>query len=423
MLVAIFAAITSVLTAGDAFAQVDSSIFPLGPLSTIPGPAPFLVRPRVFAAYAALLGAAMLGVLYLYRGRAFIVYWMVSFGLLAGGLAIVSTGYTDATLANVLAGISLLCSFWAAGLIWLAAEAFPQNPLRWTIPLRVAAASSTWFFAAPFIVPPAVLIASGVLAGSVVLGFAAARYLQLARHTHHAGALIIGGGLAVIAAGNGTAVASALGYVADSNMVNRLAAINVVIATFVALGMHLLVFEDMTAELRRTNRELEAANDAVKRLAITDPLTGCHNRRFFDEIERREMQRHRRYGAPLSVVFVDINHFKKLNDTLGHDRGDDALRAIGVMLRRQVRQSDYVIRWGGDEFVLLLTCGENEARAKTAELKRAFSEERETANLPELVGLSMGVAAVSLDADNLREAIREADARMYRDKLGERASL
>jgi diguanylate cyclase (GGDEF)-like protein len=186
--------------------------------------------------------------------------------------------------------------------------------------------------------------------------------------------------------------------------------------------MHLLVFEDMTQELRRTNLDLEAAHEEVKRLAITDPLTGCHNRRFFEEIERRELQRHRRYGGPLAVVFVDIDRFKELNDALGHDRGDDVLRAIGALLRRQVRESDYVIRWGGDEFLLLLACGEHEARAKAVDLKEALERTQEIAglNLPAKVALSIGVAAVPNDADGLSDAIRNADARMYRDKLADR---
>ena len=143
----------------------------------------------------------------------------------------------------------------------------------------------------------------------------------------------------------------------------------------------------------------------------------CHNRRFFDEIERREIQRHRRYAAPMSVMFVDVNHFKRLNDTLGHDRGDEALRTIGVLLRRHVRESDYVIRWGGDEFLLMLTCSETEAQAKAEELKTAFSRERMATAMPEYIGLSIGVASVPRTADTLRDSIRYADSRMYRDKL------
>lgn len=115
-------------------------------------------------------------------------------------------------------------------------------------------------------------------------------------------------------------------------------------------------------------------------------------------------------------MFVDVNRFKQLNDTHGHDAGDSVLRFLGTILRRLVRRSDYVIRWGGDEFVLLLTCGVAEAEAKAEELKAAFDRELPTAGLPGGVGLSVGVAGVTQDADGLAETIRAADSRMYRDK-------
>jgi diguanylate cyclase (GGDEF)-like protein len=198
----------------------------------------------------------------------------------------------------------------------------------------------------------------------------------------------------------------------------RLSAVTVVTTLFVALGMHILVFEDMTDELRLANRRLAGAHEEVRRLAITDAQTGCHNRRFFDEVERREQERHRRYGTALSVVFIDVNHFKRLNDSLGHDRGDAVLWMIGNLLRGQVRQSDYAIRWGGDEFLLLLSCSEEEARSKAAILKARFDEERTSAALPDYLGLSIGVAPVTPD-EGLRAAIREADGRMYGDKMTE----
>jgi diguanylate cyclase (GGDEF)-like protein len=188
------------------------------------------------------------------------------------------------------------------------------------------------------------------------------------------------------------------------------------------LGMHLLVFEDMTDEIRRTNLALASANEQVKQLAITDPLTGCYNRRFFEQIERREMERHRRYERPLTVVFVDLVRFKHLNDTFGHDAGDHVLRTLGALLRRHVRQSDYVIRWGGDEFLLLLTCTFSEALTRAGELKVKFGLEREAAGLPPATGLSIGVAEVALESDSLASAIRLADTAMYRDKLAERAT-
>ena len=91
---------------------------------------------------------------------------------------------------------------------------------------------------------------------------------------------------------------------------------------------------------------------------------------------------------------------------------------IGNLLKGQVRQSDYAIRWGGDEFLLLLSCGEEEAKTKAATLKTTFEQERIRAALPPYLGISVGVAAVSPE-EGLRAAIREADSQMYGDKISE----
>ena len=393
----------------------------LDSLRSIPGPGAITIRPRLFSAYGALIVAAMLCLLYVYRGRAFIVYWLGSWVLMAAALGLVSRPYANAVLGDVLTGLAMLFVVWSCGLMLLAAMAFPQNPLRWATPLKAGAATAVWFLVSPFVAPVVVLLATAIAMATVLLGASSFHYLRLGRQGRHAGAFLIGCGLAFVAGSNVAGGVVAANVSGAEPLLARIAAANVVVTMFIALGMLLLVFEDMTAELQRTNRDLEHANDEVKRLAITDPLTGCHNRRFFDEIERREMQRHRRYGSPLSVVFVDVNHFKRLNDTLGHDRGDDVLRAIGSGLRRQVRESDYVIRWGGDEFLLLLACGRAEAESKAAELKASFLRERASASLPHDVSLSVGVASVGADAETLRDAIRDADSRMYRDKFSERA--
>jgi diguanylate cyclase (GGDEF)-like protein len=381
---------------------------------------PITISPGMFAAYGALIAAAVLIVLYLYRGRAFVVYWIGSWMLVAGSMMLLARGYDDARLASVMLGLSQLLGVWSAGLMLLSAEAFPDDPLRWTRPLKVAAATAVWFLAGPFVVPLGVLLTTGPGLAAVLLGWASIRYFRLGRRTRHAGAYMICGGMVLSCA---TSVATA-GVVFDVAWapaeLNRLIAFNIAVSLCVALGMQLLVFEDMTEELRRTNRELAFANREVKNLAITDPLTGCHNRRFFEEIERREIQRHRRYGAPLSIVFTDVNRFKRFNDTMGHEMGDRILTTIGAFLRRQVRESDYVIRWGGDEFLLLLTCGYGEAVRKAGELKMAFERERVAGSLPDGLGLSIGVASAPVDAESLAQTIREADSRMYQDKMSDR---
>jgi diguanylate cyclase (GGDEF)-like protein len=387
-------------------------------LPGIPLASPLTIYPRVFAAYGALLAAAMLSLLYLYRGRAFVVYWIASWLLLASALSLVARAYPDATLRNVLTGLALLFAFWAAGFVRLSFEGFPDHVVKWSLRrLNLIAGSALWFLVAPFIVPLSFVIVTGIVATAALLAWSAAGYLRLGRNMRYAGALLVGAGLNVIAISHlvGTAVWLALGF---GSWQGLLTGITVITTVFVALGMHLMVFEDMTDELRLANRRLAGANEEVRRLAITDPLTGCHNRRFFDEVERRERERHRRYGSPLTVVFIDVNHFKRLNDSLGHDRGDAVLWMIGTLLRSHVRQSDYAIRWGGDEFLLLLACGEAEAASKGRHLKAAFDKERTAAALPAYLGLSIGVAAVQPDG-GLREAIREADSQMYGDKLSE----
>lgn len=390
-------------------------------LQRIPSPLPMTISPRLFAAYGALIAAAMLGILYVYRGRTFVVYWIGSWLLVAASLMLLSRGYENARLGSVVLGLGQLLAVWSAGLTLLAAEAFPDDPLRWNTPVKIAAGTAVWFLAGAFVLPLRTLLSTGPAAAAVLFGWAAVRYLRVGRRTRHVGPFVICAGMVLMCASNAAAAGVVFDVEWGAQAFNRLLAFNIVISMFVALGMQLLVFEDMTDELRRTNRELAYANREVKNLAITDPLTGCHNRRFFEEIERREIQRHRRYDAPLSIVFTDVNHFKQVNDTLGHETGDRVLKTIGAFLRKQVRESDYVIRWGGDEFLMLLTCGYGEAQRKADELKVAFERERKAESLPEGLGLSIGVASASVDSESLAEAISLADSRMYRDKLGERS--
>jgi diguanylate cyclase (GGDEF)-like protein len=387
-------------------------------LPGIPLATPVRIQPRIISAYAALLAAAMLSLLYLYRGRAFVVYWIGSWLLIAAALGIVARDYTDITLRSVLTGLAMLFTVWASGLMRLSVESFPHHVLRWGgRRLMILSGVALWFLVAPFVVPLSSVVVTGTVATAVILAWSGKGYLRLARQLRSGGALVIGVGLTLIAASHLLATLVSLLFDLGPSQ-GRLSAITIITTLFVALGMHILVFEDMIDEVRLVNRRLEGAHEEVRRLAITDAQTGCHNRRFFDEVERRELERHRRYGTPLSVVFIDVNHFKRLNDSLGHDRGDTVLWMIGNLLRGQVRQSDYAIRWGGDEFLLLLSCSEEEARSKAANLKATFDRERASAALPAYLGLSVGVAPVSPEL-GLRAAIREADGEMYDDKLTE----
>ncbi len=172
----------------------------------------------------------------------------------------------------------------------------------------------------------------------------------------------------------------------------------------------------MLLELRDSNHELLAARAELHHAAITDPLTGLYNRRLFGEVAVHHLEHHRRFGLPLSLIYIDVDRFKFVNDTLGHDVGDRALAHVGHYIRRQVREADYVFRLGGDEFVVLISCNGEEAMGRARKLQDRFAPTLKEAGLPEVLGLSVGVAEVPKDARELDAAIQEADTKMYEDK-------
>lgn len=149
----------------------------------------------------------------------------------------------------------------------------------------------------------------------------------------------------------------------------------------------------------------------------TDPLTGLPNRRGFLEASDNALARSRRSKRPVSVALADLDHFKRINDTLGHAAGDDVLRAVASTLRSSLRAQDTVARWGGEEFILLLpdTGADGAARAaETARLKvAALSVGTKAGSVS--VTLSLGVAEHRLDR-TLEETIALADEALYRAK-------
>ena len=95
--------------------------------------------------------------------------------------------------------------------------------------------------------------------------------------------------------------------------------------------------------------------DQVKSLAIRDALTGLYNYGYFREAAPHEVEKSRRYKTPLSLLFLDIDNFKQVNDTLGHSKGDKIMRQVAAILKQGIRQADLLCRYGGDEFVMLLS--------------------------------------------------------------------
>lgn len=179
--------------------------------------------------------------------------------------------------------------------------------------------------------------------------------------------------------------------------------------------------DERTNELTKTNialqeeiRERKKAEVELGRLATTDPLTLLFNRRKFDELLEYEMERDRRYRSGLSILFCDIDNFKRINDKFGHDVGDSILSTFASKVKNSVRKSDIVARWGGEEFVLLIP-------NTTAEIARTIAEKIrkmiENTDFP-IVGkvtASFGVTHM-LGEDNRDTVIKRADEALYSAK-------
>ncbi len=159
--------------------------------------------------------------------------------------------------------------------------------------------------------------------------------------------------------------------------------------------------------------------DSLKHLSVRDPLTGLFNRRYLEETLEREVHRAGREAQSLGMLLLDLDHFKRLNDTQGHQAGDEALKAVGQLLARGVRAGDVACRFGGEEFVVLLpgatlagaTRRAEQLRADLAELSVIYRGE-----LLEPITASIGVAALPELCATPASLLRAADTAAYRAK-------
>jgi diguanylate cyclase (GGDEF)-like protein len=154
-------------------------------------------------------------------------------------------------------------------------------------------------------------------------------------------------------------------------------------------------------------------------LSITDEVTPLFNFRHFHQILSRELKLVDRYASNLSLIFLDLDRFKPINDQWGHLRGSRVLREVGFLLRSAVRDSDYPSRYGGDEFCVICPQTDREAASEVAERIRALIENHtflQEEGINARLGLSYGVATYPEDAQNKESLIRLADERMYADK-------
>jgi diguanylate cyclase (GGDEF)-like protein len=375
------------------------------------------------ASGAAAIITCLLLLLHLYRRSSYILYWTAGWACLALSLGLDSSGRGAGTF-NALRAAGSQFLMVAVGLCFLtAANAYRRYSRvpRVGAPLVVAVAA--WFVLAAVAWGSPVVFVSGYALTAISLAIAALAHatILLGVRVRMLGVAVVGAALTVAAAVNVWMMLSSAAR--GGPALSDAFFVELALYLVVALGMQLMTVEDMTEELTSANSQLKAAQIELRQMVVTDSLTGLHNRRFFEEIIAHELNLHRRYGTPLSLVFLDVDRFKSINDTLGHAAGDNTLRDVASFLTRHVRNADYVFRWGGDEFLILLSCREEEANRKGWELQSEFSRSSTVAALPEGVGLSFGCAEVSALAESATEALHLADERMYADKRAARLPL
>lgn len=175
---------------------------------------------------------------------------------------------------------------------------------------------------------------------------------------------------------------------------------------------------ERTQALNQANAELREANQILEKLAASDSLTELANRRSFFEHAAAEVQRAQRYGHPLSLQMLDIDHFKSINDHFGHAAGDEVLRKLADVLRANLRHNDLAARIGGEEFVVLLPETRLEAAAQHAErLRMAIAALRFPFDQAmHSITVSIGVAALDIGELSPDPMLMRADNGLYRAK-------
>jgi diguanylate cyclase (GGDEF)-like protein/PAS domain S-box-containing protein len=197
------------------------------------------------------------------------------------------------------------------------------------------------------------------------------------------------------------------------------------IAGYQGIGRDITERRRQDAELEQSQRQLEIR---LKELAeekidlqeqvIQDPLTGINNRRYLNETLPRELARARREGYPLAVIMLDLDHFKKINDTYSHAAGDEVLKSLAALLKRGARESDVICRYGGEEFVVAMPGMSAERALQRIDSWRAELAEMQVqyGNSTIRVTLSAGVAEFPAHGDDMDTLLARADEMLYRSK-------
>lgn len=191
------------------------------------------------------------------------------------------------------------------------------------------------------------------------------------------------------------------------------------IALYVQRNMSRLMqgLSDKSEQLRISLRDIiehQHAEQALQRLAETDSLTGIANRRKFDEMMHIEINRAQRHTLPLTLILLDLDHFKALNDTHGHQIGDAVLIEFARLVARHIRSHDFFARWGGEEFAILATHSDSADTLQFADKLRLLIAEHSFANVGHITA-SLGLSSLQTD-DSIEALLGRADSALYAAK-------
>lgn len=182
---------------------------------------------------------------------------------------------------------------------------------------------------------------------------------------------------------------------------------------------HILFIIERVLETKKL-RELAGKSEYYRKLSNIDDLTGIHNYRFFKEMLKHEIERHSRYNRPLSLLMIDIDNFKEVNDNYGHLVGDQVLRQTAHLLKKSIRSCDIVSRYGGEEFAVILpeTLPDEALKVGDRIVKTIPCHDFKVAetNIGKEISVTVGLASFPKDADNAKLLIENSDKALYQGK-------
>lgn len=196
----------------------------------------------------------------------------------------------------------------------------------------------------------------------------------------------------------------------------------ILLATAVTVGV-LLIYPIIRTQakeggkLREMTESLSVRSQNLEHAALTDALTGMQNRRYFDDALREYLQEFKRIERPVGLMILDLDHFKKVNDTYGHDTGDEVLRAVAKCLKEMTRYHDVVARLGGEEFAIVAPNMDLDMLTRLAErIRKAISVMPiSSGNVRLMVTTSVGLAVWNRE-ETMEQFYRRADAQLYEAK-------